>query len=300
MILSRHCAILLKTFISKICSNQYIEENIIIILFCDATSFSLGRAVIGVVKQQNNQPGSGEWGGICIFLRLCTIAVRCYYDCIRLQYDGHDCTAILVPIHHDPIRLATTASRFHYDCTRLTTTHDDSITTPLTLLTMSLRWPGTLQYMTENSIMSTIHHDMWYKMAGWSRFILWFSLRCPEEALKRSKMTLLPHQRLVILQHISGERWCRTWSCHCPACPKKTEKILGKTWFPRRSLHGQYEQLISELRDEYVPAFKNVVRMKIAMFRELLVKIGPRIEIRISCVWQNTAPFMCSRHVISW
>ena len=69
--------------------------------------------------------------------------VRLLYDATAIVYDssttGYDYTTILVLIHHDPIRLATTASRYHYACTRLTTTHDDSITAPLRLLTMSLR-----------------------------------------------------------------------------------------------------------------------------------------------------------------
>ena len=69
------------------------------------------------------------------------------HDCCtmpqRLYTTGYEYTTTLVPIHHDPIPLATTASWFHYACTPLTTTHDDSITTPLRLLTMSQRWPKT-------------------------------------------------------------------------------------------------------------------------------------------------------------
>ena len=48
----------------------------------------------------------------------------------------------------------------------------------------------------------------------------------------------------------------------------------------RRSLYGQYEKLMVELRDEDPAAFNNFVRMEPASFQELLMRVGPRITKR--------------------
>ncbi len=46
-------------------------------------------------------------------------------------------------------------------------------------------------------------------------------------------------------------------------------------WLQRRTLHGQYERLMSELEVEDPAVFKNFVRVESAMFRELLNKLLP-------------------------
>ncbi len=45
-------------------------------------------------------------------------------------------------------------------------------------------------------------------------------------------------------------------------------------WLQRRTLYGQYERLMTELKVEYPAAFKNFVRVKLAIFRELLNRLG--------------------------
>lgn len=46
----------------------------------------------------------------------------------------------------------------------------------------------------------------------------------------------------------------------------------------RRTLFGQYEHLMAELEDEDPFSFKNFVRVPPAMFRELITRLGERIE----------------------
>jgi len=51
-----------------------------------------------------------------------------------------------------------------------------------------------------------------------------------------------------------------------------------RDWIVRRPNLGQYHQLMVELETEDVPAFRNFLRMEPAMFQELLLRVGPRIE----------------------
>lgn len=58
---------------------------------------------------------------------------------------------------------------------------------------------------------------------------------------------------------------------------RKAKRWWVRPWLLRRPLHGQFEQLMVELREEDVGAFRNFVRMEPAMFQELAARVGPRI-----------------------
>ena len=51
-----------------------------------------------------------------------------------------------------------------------------------------------------------------------------------------------------------------------------------KPWLSRRLDYGHYDRLMRELEAEDVGSFRNFVRMDPAMFREVLQRVGPRIE----------------------
>ena len=51
-----------------------------------------------------------------------------------------------------------------------------------------------------------------------------------------------------------------------------------KPWLSRRLDYGHYDRLMRELEAEDVVSFRNFVRMDPAMFREVLQRVGPRIE----------------------
>ena len=51
-----------------------------------------------------------------------------------------------------------------------------------------------------------------------------------------------------------------------------------RPWLTRRSLFGQYETLMLELRLEHHGDFKAFLRMEPQLFHELLQRVGPRIE----------------------
>jgi hypothetical protein len=55
-------------------------------------------------------------------------------------------------------------------------------------------------------------------------------------------------------------------------------KFWSRPWLLRRTLFGQYEQLMHELAREDVPGFKNFLRIEPELFHELLERVGPRIE----------------------
>ncbi len=59
---------------------------------------------------------------------------------------------------------------------------------------------------------------------------------------------------------------------------RRRRRYWVKPWISRRPLQGQYEQLMSELRDEDGPEFRNYTRLDPPMFREMLNRLGPRIE----------------------
>ena len=51
-----------------------------------------------------------------------------------------------------------------------------------------------------------------------------------------------------------------------------------KPWLSRRLDYGHYDRLMRELEAEDVVSFRNFVRMDPAMFKEVLQRVGPRIE----------------------
>ena len=59
---------------------------------------------------------------------------------------------------------------------------------------------------------------------------------------------------------------------------RRRRRYWVRPWLLRRPLLGQYERLMSELRDEDMAAFMNFVRLEPAMFQELLVRLSPRIS----------------------
>ena len=61
---------------------------------------------------------------------------------------------------------------------------------------------------------------------------------------------------------------------------RRQKRWWVRPWLLRRSLYGQYEKLMVELRDEDPAAFNNFVRMEPVSFQELLMRVGPRITKR--------------------
>ena len=51
-----------------------------------------------------------------------------------------------------------------------------------------------------------------------------------------------------------------------------------RPWISRRQLHGQYDQLMSELMREHPKDFKAFIRVEPELFFELIQRIGPRIQ----------------------
>jgi len=58
---------------------------------------------------------------------------------------------------------------------------------------------------------------------------------------------------------------------------RRPKRYQTREWLLRRPLHGQYDQLMVELREEDVGAFRNFIRMEPRMFQELLDRVGPRL-----------------------
>ena len=58
---------------------------------------------------------------------------------------------------------------------------------------------------------------------------------------------------------------------------RKRKRWWVRPWILRRPLFGQYEQLMVELENEDVQSFVNFTRFDPETFRELLMRIGPRI-----------------------
>ena len=94
-------------------------------------------------------------------------------------------------------------------------------------------------------------------------------------------MALRPHHRLLLLQHMADlERDVAENElaiAHHDQRRRRRRRFWVKLWLLRRPLLCQYDQLMSELREEDVPAFRNCVRMEPAMFRELLGNAQPQL-----------------------
>ena len=68
--------------------------------------------------------------------------------------------------------------------------------------------------------------------------------------------------------------------------PRKRRRFWVGPWLERRPLHGQYERLMMEMTQEDPASFWNFLRMEPAMFRELLVRIGARLQ-RKTTLWRQ-------------
>ena len=68
--------------------------------------------------------------------------------------------------------------------------------------------------------------------------------------------------------------------------PRRRRRFWVRPWLERRPLHGQYERLMVEMTQEDPASFRNFLRMEPAMFRELLVRIGPRLQ-RKTTFWRQ-------------
>ena len=68
---------------------------------------------------------------------------------------------------------------------------------------------------------------------------------------------------------------------------RRDRSCSSRAWLLRRPLFGHYEQLMVELREEDVYAFKNYIRMEPRMFQELLDRVAPRIETMY--IWYKEA-----------
>jgi hypothetical protein len=60
--------------------------------------------------------------------------------------------------------------------------------------------------------------------------------------------------------------------------PRRRRRCWVRDWIARRPDLGQYHQLMVELQAEDVAGFCNFLRIDPAMFQELLLRVGPRIE----------------------
>ena len=58
---------------------------------------------------------------------------------------------------------------------------------------------------------------------------------------------------------------------------RKQRRWRTSDWLLLRTIHGQYEALMAELRLENAEAFKNFVRVDVQMFQELFHVLGKRI-----------------------
>ncbi len=60
--------------------------------------------------------------------------------------------------------------------------------------------------------------------------------------------------------------------------PPRPRRWWTRPWILRRGKFGHYEQLMVELANEDVQSYKNFVRMEPRMFREILDRVGPRVQ----------------------
>ena len=130
----------------------------------------------------------------------------------------------------------------------------------------------------------------------WSRLIMLLSLKSSEEALNRSRMVLLPHHTLLILQHMADlQRDAAEHDLAIAQLVQRRRRFWVKPWL-QRFKEGLYMASMScswassELLHDFV-------RMEPVMFRELLVRLGPRSELAVRDKIQS---FVCDRQVISW
>ena len=73
-----------------------------------------------------------------------------------------------------------------------------------------------------------------------------------------------------------------------------------KPWLSRRLDYGHYDRLMRDLEAEDVVFFRNFVQMDPAMFREVLQRVGPRIEKYDTWFRKSTLDADLQSHFVSW
>lgn len=58
---------------------------------------------------------------------------------------------------------------------------------------------------------------------------------------------------------------------------RRTKRIWCREWLMRRTLHGNYHQLLEELNNEDRRGFKNFLRIEPELFAEMLQRLSPRL-----------------------
>ena len=59
---------------------------------------------------------------------------------------------------------------------------------------------------------------------------------------------------------------------------QRRREVWVRHWLSRRTLFGQYDQLLHELNREDAKGYKNFLRVDADLFGELLDRVGPHIE----------------------
>ena len=103
--------------------------------------------------------------------------------------------------------------------------------------------------------------------------------QCTSKAMDLQRLRLLQQlyvahrlnlQNQIVIAHILVDRQRRR--------RPRPRRYWVKPWLSRRLDYGHYDHLMRELEAEDVVSFRNFVRMDLAMFREVLQRVGPRIE----------------------
>ena len=94
--------------------------------------------------------------------------------------------------------------------------------------------------------------------------------QCTSKAMDLQRLRLLQQQNQIVIAQILVDRQRRR--------QPRPRRYWVKPWLSRRLDYGHYDRLMRELEAEDVVSFKNFVWMDPAMFREVLQRVGPRIE----------------------
>lgn len=79
------------------------------------------------------------------------------------------------------------------------------------------------------------------------------------------------HHNVILAALVAEEAWVAR-------VERRQRRWWVRPWLLRRPLYGDYDTLMVELEREHQADFKKFLRMEPAMFRELLRRVGPRIE----------------------
>jgi len=69
----------------------------------------------------------------------------------------------------------------------------------------------------------------------------------------------------------------------------RRRRFWVRPWLLRRPTRGHYDQLLEELQSEDRQSYKNFLRVSPAMFREILEKVGPKIQ-KEDTFWRKSLP----------